>query len=290
MARSMTGFGLGQAEIEGAVLRVEMRSVNNRFREIIIKAPRFLMAVEDRIKKLISEEAARGRIEVFVRMEGASPWQKLSVNEHLAGEYAAALQRLKDALSLPGEVTLSQVAGLKEIVAMADEPPDAETLWPALEQATAAALKGMTSMRLAEGASLAEDLAGRIDALEKLAAEIGQLAPAAAEEATARIKERVQTLIEMDLDPQRLAQEAALLADKSDVTEELVRLESHFTQFRKYLARDDSIGRRLDFLVQELNREINTIGSKTSQTRVSELVVEAKAELEKIKEQVQNLE
>jgi len=288
--RSMTGFGQGRAEAEGTFFRVEMRSVNNRFREVVVKMPRYLMPLEDRIKGEVGEEVARGRVEVYINLEGGRSFKRPSLDLELAQGYLKALQELQDRFRLPGRPDLPLMAGFREIIDLAEEPPDASLLWPGLRAALQEALAGLTEMRRAEGEKLALDLAARVELLKTFTAEMEAAAPLIVEANLQRLKERIETLAGQNLEPERLAQEAAVLADKSDVTEELVRLRSHLDQFQRYLEEGGSIGRKLDFLVQEIHREINTSGVKLNQAELAQKVVEAKAELEKIREQIQNLE
>ncbi len=290
MIRSMTGFGQGQGQAAGASFKVEIKSVNNRFREIIVKGPRWLMPLEEKIKGVVADQVARGRVEVFVRLEGAAPWQRPAVDLKLAQDYLDALENLKKSLNLPGQPDLALLAGFREIIGLSEEYVEAESLWPALEAALEQALAGLLNMRTAEGERLASDLSLRSKIIGDLVAKIAQAAPQESRAAAQRLKERLGVLVGQEVDPQRLAQEVAFLADKLDVTEELTRLKSHLSQFQGYLASGGPQGRKLGFLVQEIHRELNTIGAKSAEAAAAQWVVEAKAELEKIREQIQNLE
>lgn len=290
MISSMTGFGQGAAQLDGSTIRVEIKTVNNRFRDVIVKGPRALAPLEDRIKNLIGQDVARGRIEVFIRIEGEPPWQSISVNAELARQYRDALTRLAEELNLADRPDLRQIAAYRDVIGQTEDPADLETVWPVVESAAAAALKGLVEMRRTEGLRLAEDIAARLDILAEMTARLEAEAPGLVAASRERLRERLANLVEQDIDPARLAQEAAILADKSDVTEELTRLKSHLDQFRAIMGQGGAIGRKLDFLAQELLRELNTIGSKSSEVEITQLIVEAKAEQEKIREQIQNLE
>ncbi len=290
MLRSMTGYGQGQAEAAAVLLKVEIRAVNSRFREVTVKMPHLLMPLEDGVRRRVSSRVERGRVEVFIRLEGEPAWRRLKVNQQLAREYLAALNELKSLLDLPGQPDLNLVAAQRDVVCLNDEPPEAAALQAGLEAALDAALGGLTAMREIEGERLKTEISSRLAVLADLRGQIMDLAAHAPAEANEKLRERLTALIGQAVEPARLAQEAAVLADRLDVTEEVVRLDSHLAQFHAFLDESGAIGRKLDFLVQEINREFNTIGSKCAQANISRLVVEAKAELEKIREQVQNIE
>ena len=290
MIKSMTGFGQGAGASGETSFRVEVRSVNNRFREVLVKMPRMLMPLEDAVKNLVAEKVARGRVEVFVYIDGANLRSRPSPNLELARDYLSVLRTIKDQLDLPGEPDLAMLAAYRDIIDLADTPPDLEQIKPALEEALDEAVEGLVRMRAQEGERLVADLRERLAFLAEFTEEMDRAAPQVVEAAQQRLKERVETLLGQGLEPERLAQEAAILADKADITEELVRLRSHLTQFTRYLDKGGPVGRKLDFLTQEIHREINTSGVKLNQAELGQRVVEAKAELEKIREQIQNLE
>lgn len=290
MIRSMTGFGQGTGRAGETDFRVEIRSVNNRFREVIVKMPRFLMPLEDFIKTLAAEKLARGRVEVFVTPEGGRFRARPRPNLDLAKDYLSVLKTLKSELGLDGEPDLAMLASYRDIIDVADEPPDLAALKPGLEDALNEALEGLLRMRTKEGERLLVDLRERLSFLARFTEEMAEEAPRVVEASQKRLQERVENLLGQALEPERLAQEAAILADKSDITEELVRLRSHISQFREFLDKGGPVGRKLDFLTQEIHREINTSGVKLNQADLGPKVVEAKAELEKIREQIQNLE
>lgn len=289
MPRSMTGHGRAVAEASGRRVTVEVRAVNHRFFDVKLRAPPLDPAVEDRITQAIRKRAERGSFSVTIRDDALGGGGGVRVDLAHARSVAGALDELRAALGLEEPVTLALVAAQPGVLQTGEPSHDPEAILAALD----AALEELVAMRRREGAALGADLRARLDRLEALAREVEELAAAAPDEWRRRLEERLARLLQptgMTLDEQRLAQEVAVLADRLDVTEELVRLRSHLEQARALVAEDAPVGRRLDFLVQELGREINTIGSKSQSAEIARRVVEAKAELERIREQVQNVE
>ncbi len=285
----MTGYGRGEAGAEGLSVSVEIRSVNSRFRDVHLRAPREYAALEPRIKALLKGRFARGRLDVSVHRAGASGGE-VHLDVGLALRTHRALSEL--AALLPGEheVPLALVAEAPGVLSVADAGVDADGEWPVVEAALRAAADRLAEMRAAEGAALRADLAGHLEALGVL-----RRRAAAASDVTerlqARLSERLSRLLAgSPIDPVRVAQEAAVLADKADVSEELSRMESHLAQAAEALDAGEPVGRRLEFLAQELHREINTCGSKAAELGLSRLVVEMKSALERVREQVANIE
>lgn len=292
MIRSMTGFGSGRAEHAGEVVFVEVRSVNGKFCEVKTRLPRELAALDAELVKLVKARVQRGMIDVFLRREGvgargASP----RIDLPLAAAYAKAMREMGRELGLAGEPTVTDIAGLEGVVVLGEAAPDPAAISEAARAALSAALDGLDRMRRSEGAALEADLRARLEAVERGAAAVRELAPATVEGYRDRLAARVAELSRgMAVDPARLAQEVALFADRIDISEELTRLASHLAQLRAMLGGDAPAGRRLEFLVQEANREINTVGSKSQHAGIAAQVVEMKADLERIREQVQNVE
>lgn len=287
--RSMTGHGRGVAEAAGRRVTVEIRAVNHRFFDLKLRTGPLEPAVEERIGAQLRRRAERGSFVVTVRDEGVGAAAGARVDVALAKSAWAALDELRRALGLTEPVPLELVAAQPGVLSLGEPAGAPETVAAALETA----LDALVEMRRREGAALAEDLLARLGRLGTFAGEVAGLAAAAPDEARRRLGERLQRLLAgsgVSLDEARLAQEVAVLADRADVTEELVRLRSHLGQAAALVAEDAPVGRRLDFLVQELGREINTIGSKSQSAEIARRVVDAKAELEKIREQVQNVE
>ena len=289
MIKSMTGFGKG----EGGGFVVEMRSVNHKFLDLSIKLPRQLLPLEGRVKKVISERFSRGRVDVYVTRGGAEePARELRLDTSAAAQYIKILMELKDTFSLPGEVDMTLLTAYgKDIVTEAEIEEDIEAAWPLLETAIAGSMDGLAAMRAVEGETLAADISVRAAAIGSNITEVGKRAPQVVTEYAAKLKDRVKKLSEgVDVSEDRLAQEVALFADRCDITEEIVRAGSHLAQLDTMLKEDVAVGRKMDFLIQEINRELNTIGSKASDQDMARRVVEMKSELEKIREQAQNIE
>ena len=289
---SMTSFGRGESVADGTAWTVEIRSVNHRYCDISFKLPRKYAVLEDRMKKEVVSFFSRGHIDVMLSyVSGGAGSVNLAVNMELAREYHRSLHALSEALSLPMPDDLAQVAGYKDVIVAQEPEEDIEAIWPAIRAALIQALEGGLVMREREGETLKDDLLARLHTLETTADAVEKQAPELIRKKEAALKERLDNLLKgVDIDPSRLAQEVAVMADKADVTEELVRLRSHCNQFSHFLELDEPVGRRLDFLMQEFLREINTMASKINDAGVAHLAVELKNEVEKMREQVQNLE
>ncbi|HJV65882.1 MAG TPA: YicC/YloC family endoribonuclease [Geomonas sp.] len=292
MIRSMTGYGKGEVAYGGGKITVEVRCVNHRYGEITVKLPRALMQFENEIKKRTAETLVRGKIDVFIQVEGGITLGMPTANLPLARGYYRAFNSIREALGIGEEVGLAMVASQRDVITVAAETEVAlEVIPEELIQALNDALGKVDEMRRFEGDSLLADFVKRRGILKQLIAQVAERAPFVVTEYAARLKERIgQLCSESGLPEERLALEVAVLADKCDITEELVRLESHLRQFDETLERNEPVGRKLDFLLQEINREVNTIGSKANDAQIASSVVELKAELEKIREQVQNIE
>jgi uncharacterized protein (TIGR00255 family) len=292
MIKSMTGYGKGEASFAGGRIIVELRSVNHRYGEISVKLPRALMPFENEIKKRVAEKLSRGKIDVFIQVEGAGAMGVPTVNLPLARGYHKAFTAIREALGMADEVSLALVAAQRDVITVAAEPEAAlEEIPQELLAALEAGLSRVDEMRSFEGESLLADFNKRREILRDLINRVEARSPSVVAEYAARLKERILALtLDSGLPEERIALEVALLADKCDITEELVRLESHLRQFDETLGRDEPVGRKLDFLLQEINREVNTVGSKANDAEIAACVVELKGELEKIREQVQNIE
>jgi uncharacterized protein (TIGR00255 family) len=284
----MTGFGRGAS---GGVT-AEVRSVNHRFVEVACRAARDLAPLEDRIRRLVLSEFHRGRVEVRVEAEGAArAATALHVDKDLAKAYHEALKELANILGVSWQPNLEALVSLPGVVSLREAQPDVEALWPDVEAALRDALAGAREMRRSEGEALAADLAARVDELAGLVAGVAARAPELAALMRERLARRLgEVLAPGAVDPDRIEAEVALLAERAAIDEEIVRLGSHIDQFRAALAEPGPVGRKLDFIVQELHREVNTIGSKAADAGVALAVVEAKGIVEKLREQVQNVE
>jgi uncharacterized protein (TIGR00255 family) len=292
MIKSMTGYGKGRAGSEGGSLTVEIKSVNHRYCEIGVKAPRFLLAWEAEVRKRIGERLKRGKIDVFINQEFSDAGAVVPMlNRPLAAAYVELFGQMRREFSLSGEIPLGLLASQKDVVLLRESEPDEDRARTLLGEALAVALDQLEKMRQAEGEATLQDLQSRIDLLEEMLGRIEARSALVPREWQEKLKERLARLTgELEVDPQRLAQELALFADRCDISEELSRFRSHLQQFRALFQTAEPVGRQMDFLVQELNRETNTMGSKSNEAELTRLVVAIKAELERIREQVQNIE
>ena len=291
MIRSMTGFGAGRGAQGDEEIDVEARSVNHKFCEVKVRLPRELAALEIEIARVVKERLARGGVEIAVRRAPGRGTLAPRVDAVLAGEYAAAFRALRDRLGLAGDVGLQDVLAAEGVVALEERAVDLEGARAAAAAALAAALDALGAMRAREGEALARDVAGRLAQVEVLVARVEGAAPQSIEHYRTRLQERMAELARgFTPDPARLAQEVALFADRMDVAEEITRLRSHVAQMRTLVASDEPAGRKMEFLVQEMHREANTIGSKSQSADIAATIVALKAEIERLREQVQNVE
>ncbi len=288
----MTGFGAGQARTDSEELAVEVRSWNHKFCEIKVRLPRELSLLEPGIIKAVKDRIARGSVEVLLKRQGAGMGAGApSVDLPLAREYFAALTSLASELRLSGEVRVQDIAAQPGVIRLEEREIDLTKAGQAAHAALAEALGKLAEMREAEGQAIEEDLRGRVTALQKLASELKAIGPQVVAQYQQRLSERLAELARgVSIDPQRLAQEVAFYAERSDIAEEVTRLFSHLDQFRNLARSPEPSGRKMEFLVQEMNREVNTTGSKSQHPEISSRVVAMKAELERIREQVQNVE
>lgn len=290
MIRSMTGFGAGRSAVAGEEIDAEARSVNHKFCEVKVRVPRELTSLELEVARIVKERLARGGVEVTLRRGGRSAVAP-RVDTALAAEYARAFRDIQAHLGLAGGVALSDVLAAEGVVRLEERPVDAEAVRGAVLAAVDQALGALLAMRAREGDALARDLEGRLAQVEALVARVEQLVPGSVDHYRTRLHERIEEVARgVAIDPARLAQEVALFADRTDVTEEITRLRSHLAQTRGLLAGAEPAGRKMDFLVQEMHREVNTIGSKSQSAEIAALVVTLKAEIERMREQVQNVE
>jgi uncharacterized protein (TIGR00255 family) len=294
MIRSMTGYGKAEAVLAGRKFAIEMKSVNHRFLEISLRLPGMFLSLEGEIKKRIGEKFSRGRIEATLRVDGngnAETEGRFTLNLPLVRNYHALLRQMKEELQLEDEITLAMMAGFRDAFVPAETSQDAEILWERLSTILAEAIQMLTAMREKEGESLKRDLTGRLNLITGFLEGIAVRAPQVVLDYQKRLADRVRELTGgMAVDETRLLQEVAIMAEKSDITEEIVRFRSHIDQFNDLLAGADAAGRKIDFLIQEMGREINTIGSKSGDAEISRSVIEIKSELAKLREQVQNIE
>ncbi|HWQ43777.1 MAG TPA: YicC/YloC family endoribonuclease [Desulfosporosinus sp.] len=292
MANSMTGFGRGEARGNGYQFSIELKSVNHRFLEIVVRSPRNFIGFEERIRKMLQEKFQRGRIEVYVNVVETEGRKRLvKVDKDLALSYDKTLKDLALALHTAYETDIYRLVTLPEVLSVVEPEIDLDTLWRTCTESILKAADGFEQMRRNEGEKLTIDLLQRLDLITRCLQRIAERAPCVVTDYQERLQERLQTFLgEVEVDATRLANEVVYFADRASITEELVRFDSHLTQSREALRSSEPVGRKLDFLVQEMNREINTIGSKANDLRIGQQVVSVKSELEKVREQIQNLE
>ena len=294
MIKSMTGYGKAEAVLAGRKFTMEMKSANHRFLEISLRLPGMLIPLESEIKKRIGEKFSRGRIEATLRMDGngnAENDGRFALNLPLVRNYYALLRQLKEELHLGDEITLGMMAGFRDVFVPAETIQDPEALWEGLSIILAEAIKTLMEMREKEGESLKHDLGARLDMIAGFLEKIAGRAPQVVLDYQKRLTDRIRELTYgVMIDEGRLHQEVAIMAERSDITEEVVRFRSHIGQFTDLLEGADAAGRKIDFLIQEMGREINTIGSKSGDAEISRGVIEIKSELAKLREQVQNIE
>ncbi|UCG14214.1 MAG: YicC family protein [Deltaproteobacteria bacterium] len=292
MLQSMTAFGRGEALDEGYRFTVELRSLNNRFCDIRVKLPRKYSEFEEDIKKRLSPQFSRGRIEVNVLAdESLEKVRHLSMDMELARTYKKLLCELQEELDLEGSLRLESLLVFRDIFAFQEDQQSREQAWQVLQAALDQAVADCLRMRAEEGVAIESDFMARLGELKVLTKEIESRAPHVVLEARDRLQKRIEDLVgDVELDEARLAQEVAFIAEKNDITEELIRLGSHIEQFRDLLGASGPRGRQLEFLLQELHRETNTIGSKTNDLAIAQAVIQIKTELERLREQLQNVE
>lgn len=292
MVKSMTGFGRSVKESDRWNITCEIKSVNNRFLDTVVKMPKAFISLEDMVKKQVSSCLSRGHVEIFVTVEEVGEADnKVIADTALALEYCRALKEVASALKVSYEPEVRHIASQYGVMTLQKEDADLEAFGEQLKAAVTEALAELIKMRSLEGEGLAADLLCRVDKVEALRNDIAERAPKVVEDYRSKLKARMEEILgDVEVDEDKLLNEVAFFADKADIAEEVTRLVSHFGQFRDNLKSDSAVGRKLDFILQEMNREINTIGSKANDGEITSLVIEAKGELEKIREQVQNIE
>ena len=292
MVKSMTGYGRAVETVNGREFTVEVRSVNNRYLDCTVKLPRGLSFGEDAVKQAVKASISRGKVDVFVSVRGEGAQETaVSLNKPMAEGYLAAMRQMQQEYGLAGEITVSMLSGLPDVFLLDKPPVDEEQLLADFLTVAQKALANFDTMRRTEGAALAADLRGRGETVLSLVEQVEAGSPQTVADYRARLEAKLkEVLANTAIDESRILTEAAIFADKVAVDEETVRLRSHLNQMNTMLDAGGPIGRKLDFLLQEMNREANTIGSKCSDVRLARVVVEIKAELEKIREQTQNIE
>ncbi len=292
MIRSMTGYGRAETVYEGQKITVEMKSVNHRFLELSMRLPSALFQLETELKKKISEKCKRGRIEINIRIEGENADNsKINYNMDTARGYYDILSKIKEEFNLSEEISLKTLTSFRDIFTTPADTQLSPELISAVSNGLLEAVNMMIKMRQDEGAVMYQDMRARLGVIKEIVATIKLRAPQVVVEYQRRLADRIKELASgYTLDDARLAQEVAIMAERSDITEEIIRLQSHIGQFELLLQSDEAEGKKIDFLLQEMNREINTIGSKSNDLEIARQVIEAKSEMNKVREQAQNIE
>lgn len=292
MVLSMTGYGRAGALLHGRDIKVELRSVNARFFEYSSRLPRSCAFLEDKLKKLVAAKVSRGKVELSLSIQTVTAADTVvTVNWQLAQGYRAALNAMAERMDLKNDVTTGMLARFPDVLTQTAAPTDEDELWQDVQSVAQQAIDAFVAMRAVEGEKLKEDVIHRLATIEELVAQIEQDSAGRIQAYSDKLYARLQELLgDHNIDEARLVTEAAIFADKTAIDEETVRLHSHVAQYRQILELNEPVGRKLDFLTQELNRESNTIGSKCQDVAITRLVVELKSEIEKIREQIQNIE
>ena len=291
MVRSMTGFGRSEIQREDILLVTEIRSVNNKFCDISVRLPKWLTHFETKVRTLVQQKISRGKLSVSVTWNGDGEGLALGLDKEVADRYFGLLKALKERYDLPGEINLQTLVSFPDLLSPVKASATDENSWKLLEEGVAKALDDVVSMKDAEGKSLSEDLRARADLLLEYVEKIEKRAPVRVKEAKEKLRARLSELLDRGEVPEdRVALEAAIFADKLDCTEECVRLRAHSKQFIALVEGSELAGRKLNFLLQEMNREANTVGAKAADVEIVSQVVNIKDEIEKLREQVQNVE
>lgn len=292
MIKSMTGYGSAKGTAAGLALSVELKSVNNRYLDVSVKLPRTLMFAEEPVRSAVAKHITRGKVDVFITADASqSDSVEVRVNEALLRGYISALGEVRDKFSLTDDMSLMSLCRLPEVLSTERRELDADELTSGLLAILEEALSGYDAMREREGEKLRDDVLGRIDEIGRLTGIVEERSPQTVAEYRARLEQRLRETLEgMSVDDSRVLTECAIFADRVAVDEETVRLRSHLSQLKAMASGESPIGRKMDFLIQELNRESNTIGSKCQSADIARVVVDLKAEIEKIREQIQNVE
>ncbi len=292
MIRSMTGYGSCEFNLFGQTSSVDIKSVNHRFLDVAVKTPKFLVPLETEIKRTVAASLARGKVEISIKVNSSeNSVSCIALNKEALKNVYEMLEQIKNMLSVPGEISLQDIMALKDFIfEYKDSCSDLSRFWESIKTAIDSALENLEEMQRAEGSEIEKDILQRLDIIKRTVEEIEDIYPSALKLRQNNLVQRVKTLCrDIEIDENRLYLEIAVMADKSDITEEIVRIKAHIKQFLSFFETSDPSGRKFDFLVQELNREINTVGAKASNAEISHKVVIIKNELERVREQIQNI-
>lgn len=292
MLKSMTGYGRQEVIADGKKINIEIKSVNHRYSDFNIKYPRHYAFLEDRIKKHAAQKITRGKVDIFLTIENYETTdEEIEINRAVTENYIEALKKLRDEFSLADDISVMSVARNQDVFSIKKKDEDEEQIWNNVRGALDAALSDFTEMRRREGERIQADLESRVEYMKTLVQKVEERSPETVKEYQSRLYDKIKEILEdREIDEARVLTEVAIYADKVAVNEETVRLASHFAEFYNIIGSGEPAGRRLDFLIQEINRETNTIGSKASDIEIARIVVELKGEIEKLREQIQNIE
>ncbi|NLN49299.1 MAG: YicC family protein [Clostridiales bacterium] len=291
MIKSMTGYGKGEYEGSGLKFTVEVKSVNHRYNDVSVRIPRMFNSLEEKVKKLAAEYITRGKVDIYVNYISYEPNVTIELDKNLTKSYIDCFEFIKEEFKIKDEINLSLIAGFPDIIRIEKIEKEEDTIWNILGTALESALESFALMRLREGERLHKDIMKKISSIEEMVKETDMLSLGMAEANRDKFYQRVKDLAkDINLDENRLMTEIIIIADKSSIDEELVRLKSHLKEFKNTINGSISLGKKLDFIIQEMNREVNTIGSKASEFNITNYVINMKTEIEKIREQVQNIE
>ena len=293
MAISMTGFGRGEYKDDNYQFLVECKTINHKYADINIRIPRKLSFLEDKVRILVKDYIKRGRVDLYIKLDLlGSEDVNLKFDEELATQYVSILNQIKDKFNLVDDISVMNIAKFPDIIKTEEKEDDEDKLWSMLKVALEDALVKLRDMRFEEGKKLSEDIQNRCNLLKNYIEDIEKYSYNVVNDYKEKLQNRINDILQdiSIIDENRLAQEVAIYADKSSITEEIVRFKSHIEQLKNTVLKNESTGRKIDFLIQEMNREANTIGSKSSDLNITNLVIEVKSELEKIREQIQNIE
>lgn len=293
MTKSMTGFGRGESSDDSYNLKIEIKTVNHRYNDINIKMPRHMNYLEESMKKTVKNKISRGKVDVYVNLEyiDGAPID-IKADMDLARSYKETLESINRELNLSGDIRINNILSMSDIIKTEKKEIDEESLWKVVEESLSIAVDDIMSMKLREGKELENDMVSHLKEIEDILIGVEDRSPIVVNEYKEKLNARINDLLDKDMivDEEKLSQEVAYFADKSNINEEIIRLASHINQFEKILEEEETVGRKLDFLIQEMNREINTIGSKVNDIEIATSVVDIKSEIEQIREQVQNVE
>jgi len=292
MIKSMTGFGRGNIDQDGRSFTVEIKSVNHRYCDLNIKMPKSLLSLEDRIRKTIQQKVSRGKVDVFITQNNyEKQGAKVVLDEKLADSYVECLNKIKERYDIKENISLALISRFPDVVNLKQEEEDVDSLWEILSLSLKDAVNLLVDMREKEGLKLEKNILLKCDYIKSLLDKIEEKSPLVVEEYKDKLNQRLKELLgECQVDENRVAVEVAIFADKSAIDEEIVRLNSHLVQLKETFHLNEAVGRKLDFIIQEMNREVNTIGSKANNLEVTNIVLNIKNEIEKIREQIQNIE